>query len=275
MVGTLTAQQVERYHREGYLSPVRATDADRAGDLLACYDRFKARGESDSGEVLRSKPHLVFPWLYDLVQDPAVTGPVSEILGPNLLAWGSSFFAKPAGDPGYVSWHQDANYWGLEPHEILTAWIAFSPSRRENGCMRVMPGSQSETLDHRDTFAKDNLLTRGQEIAVEVDESRAADITLEPGEMSLHHVGIIHGSEPNTSEVPRIGFAIRYIASHVRQLGGRTTATLARGTDTHDHFDPEPRPEGEYDATGLAFREHALARQHAVLFAGAAKTPGG
>jgi non-haem Fe2+, alpha-ketoglutarate-dependent halogenase len=269
---TLNAAAVERYHRDGYLSPVRATSADRAADLLARYDSFKARGETDGAAVLRSKPHLVFPWLYDLVRDPAVTEPVSAILGPNLLAWGSSFFAKPAGDPGYVSWHQDANYWGLEPHEILTAWIAFSPSRRENGCMRVVAGSQAEALDHRDTFAKDNLLTRGQEIAVQVDEDQASDIRLEPGEMSLHHVGIVHGSDPNTSDIPRIGFAIRYIASHVRQIGGRTTATLARGEDTHGHFDLEPRPEAEYDAAALVFREAALSRQQAVLFAGA-ETP--
>jgi non-heme Fe2+,alpha-ketoglutarate-dependent halogenase len=271
MAGTLAAQEVERYHRDGYLSPVRAIDADHAGNLLAQYDDFKARGVTDAGIVLRSKPHLVFPWLYDLVQDPAVTEPVSAILGPNLLAWGSSFFAKPAGDPGYVSWHQDANYWGLEPHEILTAWIAFSPSKRENGCMRVVPGSQHEALDHRDTFAEDNLLTRGQEVAVEVNKDQAADITLAPGEMSLHHVGIVHGSDPNTSDTPRIGFAIRYIASNVRQLGGRTTATLARGKDTHGHFDPEPRPVGEYEVAGLAFHQQALARQHTVLFAGAKK----
>jgi non-haem Fe2+, alpha-ketoglutarate-dependent halogenase len=269
MAATLTDADVERYRQDGYLAPLPATGADRAADLLARYDAFKTGGGTDGAAVLRSKPHLIFPWLYDLVRDPAITGPVSAILGPNLLAWGSSFFAKPAGDPGYVSWHQDANYWGLEPHEILTAWIAFSPSRRENGCMRVVPGSQVEALDHRDTFAEDNLLTRGQEIAVAVDENRAADIILEPGEMSLHHVGIVHGSDPNTSEIPRIGFAIRYIASNVRQTGGRTTATLARGEDTHGHFDPEPRPQAEYDAAALAFRASALARQHAVLFAGA------
>lgn len=269
MTATLSAQDVERYHQDGYLAPLSATSADRAAGLLARYDALKARGETDGDAVLRSKPHLVLPWLYDLIRDPAVTGPVSAILGPNLLAWGSSFFAKPAGDPGFVSWHQDANYWGLEPHEVLTAWIAFSPSRRENGCMRVVPGSQGQALDHRDTFAKDNLLTRGQEIAVEVDEGQAADITLEPGEMSLHHVGIVHGSDPNTSDVPRIGFAIRYIASHVRQTGGRTTATLALGEDTHGHFDAEPRPRSEYDPAALVFRQAALARQHAVLFAGA------
>lgn len=269
----LTEQQVERYHRDGYITPIRVMDADQADAFKTRYDTFKARHLEDANAILRSKPHLVFPWLYDLVRDPAVTDPVSTILGPNLLAWGSSFFAKPARDPGYVSWHQDANYWGLEPHDVLTAWIAFSPSRRENGCMRVVPGSQNEgTLDHRDTFAKDNLLTRGQEVAVEVDETRAVDIALEPGEMSLHHVGIVHGSDPNTSALPRIGFAIRYISTQVRQIGGRTTATLARGVDELHHFDPEPRPEADCDDAGRVFRADALARQHAVLFNGADRT---
>ena len=274
MPGTLTQDQIDRYRQDGYVTPVSAISAERAGALKSRYDALRALGETEATATLRSKPHLVLPWLYDLVLDPAVTEPVSAILGPNLLAWGSSFFAKPAGDPGYVTWHQDANYWGLEPHEVLTAWIAFSPSRRENGCMRMIPGSQDAgALDHRDTFAKDNLLTRGQEVAVEVDEARAVDIILEPGEMSLHHVGIVHGSEANISAIPRIGFAIRYIASHVRQIGGRTTATLARGVDEHGHFDPEPRPGADYDADGLAFRANALARQHAVLYAGAEKGP--
>jgi ectoine hydroxylase-related dioxygenase (phytanoyl-CoA dioxygenase family) len=274
MPGTLTQDQIDRYRQDGYVTPVPAISAERAGALKSRYDTLRALGETEATATLRSKPHLVLPWLYDLVLDPAVTEPVSAILGPNLLAWGSSFFAKPAGDPGYVTWHQDANYWGLEPHEVLTAWIAFSPSRRENGCMRMIPGSQDAgALDHRDTFAKDNLLTRGQEVAVKVDEARAVDIILEPGEMSLHHVGIVHGSEANISAIPRIGFAIRYIASHVRQIGGRTTATLARGVDEHGHFDPEPRPGADYDADGLAFRANALARQHAVLYAGAEKSP--
>jgi non-heme Fe2+,alpha-ketoglutarate-dependent halogenase len=274
MPGTLTQDQIDRYRQDGYVTPVPAISAERAGALKSRYDTLRALGETEATATLRSKPHLVLPWLYDLVLDPAVTEPVSAILGPNLLAWGSSFFAKPAGDPGYVTWHQDANYWGLEPHEVLTAWIAFSPSRRENGCMRMIPGSQDAgALDHRDTFAKDNLLTRGQEVAVKVDEALAVDIILEPGEMSLHHVGIVHGSEANISAIPRIGFAIRYIASHVRQIGGRTTATLARGVDEHGHFDPEPRPGADYDADGLAFRANALARQHAVLYAGAEKSP--
>lgn len=269
MATFLNEQQVAQYNREGYLSPLPAIGAERAKAFKAEFDAFQSSGDPDTEDLLRSKPHLIFPSLFDLISDPVITDPVTSILGPNLLAWGTSFFAKNAGDPGYVSWHQDANYWGLEPHEVLTAWIAFSPSHRENGCMRIVPGSHlGEALEHRDTFAKGNLLSRGQEIAVDVNEDQAADITLEPGEMSLHHVGIVHGSEPNTGTVPRIGFAIRYIATHVQQHGGRTTATLARGIDEFDHFDLETRPEALNDRAGRNHRQQALEMQHKVLYAG-------
>ena len=272
MNASLTTDQVAAYRRNGYLSPLPAIGPDRAADLHERYRRFRESRPDAADAVFRSKPHLVFPWLHDLVCDPAVTRPVTALLGPDVLAWGSSFFAKQAASAGYVSWHQDANYWGLEPYEVLTAWIALTPSTTANGCMRVVPASHSGAgLPHRDTFAADNLLSRGQEIAVEVDESRAHDIVLAPGEMSLHHVGIVHGSEPNASPVPRIGFAVRYISTRVRQHGARTTATLAAGTDRFGHFDPEPRPSADYDAPGRAFRDAALARQRSVLLAGAGK----
>lgn len=275
MPGTLSEQDVDRYQRDGYLSPLRVMSAERAAGFKDQYDAFRAREGAVAEPYLRTKPHLVLPWLYDLVSDPAVLAPVQSILGANLLVWSTSFFAKHAGDPGYVSWHQDANYWGLEPFDIATAWIAFTPSRRSNGCMRVIPGTQNgEALSHRDTYAEHNFLSRGQEIAVEIDEASAADITLEPGEMSVHHVGIVHGSDPNTSAIPRIGFAIRYIATHVRQTGGRTTATLASGVDEYGHFDHEPRPGSEFDAAARAYREESLARVQSVIYAGAEDTGG-
>ncbi len=268
----LTHQELRHYKSKGFVSPVKVLSSEDAENYRNNYNKFRSQAAAnfDVNAVLRSKPHLVFPWLYDLVVDPAITNPVSSVLGPNLLAWGSSFFAKAARDTGFVSWHQDINYWGLEPHNILTAWIAFSPSRRENGCMRVVPGSHLDgALEHQDTFAANNLLTRGQEILVEVDEDNAVDITLEAGEMSLHHVSIVHGSEPNSSQLDRIGFAVRYISTEVQQIGGRTTATLARGVDEYNHFDPEPRPKKSFDRESQKVRANALERQHNVLFKGA------
>ncbi|MAQ77800.1 MAG: phytanoyl-CoA dioxygenase [Rhodospirillaceae bacterium] len=264
--------EIDNYHRDGFVYPLRVLSSKQIGSCLKKYRSFYARHNSDfdAKSVLRSKPHLVFPWLYDLVTNSAITDHVSAILGPNLLAWGSSFFAKQSHDPGFVSWHQDANYWGLEPHDVLTAWVAFSPSKSSNGCMRVIPGSQlGESLDHQDTFSKDNLLTRGQEIVMDVDEHSAIDLELEPGEMSLHHVNIVHGSDPNDSNIDRIGFAIRYISTEVKQIAGKTSATLARGVDKFGNFDHEPRPARSYDKESQRVRNKALKRQHDVLYSGA------
>ena len=136
--------------------------------------------------------------------------------------------------------------------------------------MRVIPGSQlGESLDHQDTFSKDNLLTRGQEIIMDVDEHSAIDLELEPGEMSLHHVNIVHGSDPNDSNIDRIGFAIRYISTEVKQIAGKTSATLARGVDKFGNFDHEPRPTRSFDKESQHIRNVALKRQHDVLYSGA------
>src|SRR5262249_22869939 len=113
---------------------------------------------------------------------------VEDVLGPKLLVWSTSFFIKEARDPAYVSWHQDATYWGLSEPDVLTAWVAFTEATVENGAMRMVPGSHAEQLAHRDTFAPHNLLSRGQEIAVEVDDARGGDVLLRPGEMALRHV---------------------------------------------------------------------------------------
>ena len=135
--------------------------------------------------------------------------------------------------------------------------------------MAVIPGSQ--TLDqapHRDTFDRDNLLTRGQEIAVEVDAAAAVPLVLEPGEMSLHHVRLVHGSPPNPSPDRRIGFAIRYIPTSLRQLEGEDSATLVRGTDRFGHFELEPRPTTDLPDDMLAYHKRIAERSARILYRG-------
>src|SRR5262249_658962 len=159
-----------------------------------------------------------------------------DILGLDILVWSSSVFAKKPASPQYVSWHQDLTYWGFDPSNVVTVWLALTESNPANGCMRVVPGTHRlDVVEHRDTFAKGNLLSRGQEVAVEVGEAEAVDLVLQSGEMSLHHVKIFHGSRPNASGRPRIGFAVRYVAVEVRQVcGAADCATLVRGTDHYD-----------------------------------------
>ncbi|BBK42074.1 syringomycin biosynthesis enzyme [Allostella vacuolata] len=271
----LTEQEVAAYRRDGILFPIRVFPEAE----MASYRGQLAELEAHDGGTLsrrtNQKPHLLVPWLADLVRHPAVLDAVEDVLGPDILCWGSGFFSKRPGDGTFVSWHQDATYWGLSESDVLTAWIAFSPSTPANGCMRVIPRThESDQLPHADTFAADNLLSRGQEIAVKVDESAAVDVVLAPGEMSLHHVKIVHGSERNDSDGPRIGYAVRYIPTRIRQLSGiRDSASLVRGTDRFDNFDHEPVPQAAFHPDAVAYHAAMIERQVAILYAGAEQQP--
>jgi len=269
----LAPGEIEAFARNGCHFPLRALSAD---DALA-YRRRLEQSEATLGGplrgVLRSKPHLIFTWANDLIRLPAVLDAVEDILGPNLLVWSSSFFIKEARDPSYVSWHQDSTYWGLSHPDVVTAWIALSVSVVENGCMRGIPGSHlKDQLPHHDTFAENNLLTRGQEVMVDVDPASAVDIELQPGEFSLHHVRLVHGSDPNPADYRRIGYAVRYIPTYVRQTEGpRDCATLVRGVDEYRHFDVEPVPKADLDPEAVALHRRITEQANQILYRGTDK----
>ena len=267
---TAAAMAHEAYQAQGFLSPIRVMSAERASHLAdKIAGIYETYGDEAKG-LLGSNSHFVFPELFDLVNDPCGLDHVEEVLGPDILCWSSSFFSKPANDPSFVTWHQDATYWGLEPADIVTAWIALTPSTPESGCMRMSPGTHIQgQLGHSDTYKADNLLSRGQALDVDVDEDNAVDIVLQPGEMSLHHVLVVHGSEPNRTEVPRHGFVIRYIPTYCKQIGGRTTSLLVRGEDRYNHFDTVPRPQSDMHPDAVAFREGANKAVKAILMKGA------
>lgn len=265
---TLTIHQLGEYHQQGFLSPLPVLSDSETATLLRKLEQLEIDQGGRLPARINRKPHLLLTWLNDLIRHPRILDPVEDILGRDILCWGSGFFIKNPTDPARVTWHQDSTYWGLSKPDIVTAWIAFTPSTTENGCMRVVPGTHTlQQLPHRDTFAPDNLLSRGQEIAVEVEESRAVDIVLEPGQMSLHHVLLVHGSEPNRSAHRRIGFAIRYLPTCVKQLTGiPDSATLVRGTDEYGHFLLEPAPRSDFHPDALAFHSEMLAANDQILY---------
>lgn len=269
----LTRAQVEQYNRDGYLTPIRVMSAAEARRLR---DRMEASEAKVGGPLqgnYRHKTHLLYTWADELVHHPAVIDAVESVLGPDILCWNTNLFAKEASSAGFISWHQDSTYWGLDPSDVITAWVALSPSNPRSGCMRVIPGTHTvDQLPHVDTFHKDNLLSRGQEIAVDVDLAKAVDIVLEPGEMSLHHIKIVHGSEPNRANDRRIGLAIRYIPTYVRQTKVRDSALLVRGVDRYHHFDYEKRPKADADTAALAAHKDAMDRQVRALYQGTDKT---
>ncbi|HEX9408717.1 MAG TPA: phytanoyl-CoA dioxygenase family protein [Methylomirabilota bacterium] len=270
---SLSAAAIEQYARDGYVFPVSVLSPGEARQ----YRERLERAERDRGGPLRGvyrvKPHLLFTWLADLVRHPSILDAVEDVLGPDILCWNTSFFTKEARSPGFVSWHQDATYWGLSEPDVVTAWVAFTESTLANGNMRVIPASHRSPVPHVDTFHPDNLLSRGQEINVTVDESLAADIVLQAGEMSLHHVLMVHGSGANPSADRRIGFAIRYIPTRISQTGGpRDSATLVRGADAFGHFEPEPRPDADLDPAMLALHAEISDRQAKIFYRGTPKT---
>jgi non-heme Fe2+,alpha-ketoglutarate-dependent halogenase len=266
----LTEAQVEAFKKNGYHFPVRVLSEAEADAYRKKIETF----EFDHGLIMktpyRNKPHMVFKWANQLIRHPRILDTIEDILGPNLLVWGTSFFIKEPHDPAYISWHQDSTYWGLSHPDIVTAWIALTVSDIPNGAMRVIPGTHlKDQLPHKDTFAENNLLTRGQEVAVEVQGDKAVDMTLEPGEMSLHHVRIVHGSEPNRAHHRRIGLAIRYVPTYVRQTEGpRDYATLVRGKDDYHHFDYEPAPRIDLGAQEVAAHKRITEEANKILYRG-------
>lgn len=272
MPKVLTAAQVQHYQKYGYHFPVPILSAAETADYRCKLEDYEARTGGPIKGAYRHKAHLIFPWLNDLIRHPKILDVAEDVLGPDLLCWSTNFFIKEPATKAFVSWHQDATYWGLSSPDVLTVWLGLSESNLQSGCMKFIPGTHTqEVVPHRDTFAKDNLLTRGQELAVEVDEAQAVDVIMAPGEASLHHVRLFHGSEPNKSNDRRIGFAIRYIPTYVRQIAGeRDSATLVRGTDTFGHFEHEPRPSRELDPQMVAYHAGITDRQARILYRGTA-----
>jgi non-haem Fe2+, alpha-ketoglutarate-dependent halogenase len=267
----LSATEQGYYRERGYYSAVRVfSDSETQEFRERFLDYLSRNQERISGlppreqAVVMTQTHLLLQWVFRMVSNSNVLDAVEGVLGPNITVWSSQWFPKMPGDKTYISWHQDATYWGLHPPNVTTAWIAVSESCPENGCMRVIPGShQGPLLPQVETYARDNALSRGQEIAVKVDESRAADLVLQPGEMSLHHIGIVHGSNPNNSEKPRIGLAVRFISPEVVQDGAeRQIAVLVRGRDDFGHFDLIDPPQDDVISPGdTELHDEALRRQ--------------
>jgi non-haem Fe2+, alpha-ketoglutarate-dependent halogenase len=265
----LTPDQIDQYREEGCVFPIRIMSETEAAELRGRLEAFERWTGGPLKGDMRHKSHLLFTWLAELVRRSAILHRIEDLHGPDLLCWTTNFFIKEAADRAFVSWHQDSTYWGLSTPDVVTAWVAFTPATEVNGAMEYIPGSHKlDQIPHRDTFAKHNLLTRGQEVMVEVDHSQRQIITLRPGEMSLHHVRLVHGSPPNPSSDRRIGFAIRYIPTSVAQLAGEDSATLVRGEDRYHHFMPEPQPTRDLDPEFVALHRTITERNARILYRG-------
>ncbi|MBT5812391.1 MAG: phytanoyl-CoA dioxygenase family protein [Rhodospirillaceae bacterium] len=273
-----TSTTATNYERDGFVFPFDIISEDETRIIRADLESAESEFTDDSEKLamVRSYPARLLPSFDKLIRHPRLIDAVSRILGPDLLVWGSGLFIKEANTPNYVTWHQDLTYWGLDDVDKVTAWVALSPASMDSGCMRFIPGSQKQQLaPHVDTFSENNLLSRGQEVAVDVDESEAVDIVLRPGQASLHHGHLFHASGPNRTGDRRIGAAIRYIKPSMKQeTGDRSLAAHVSGEDQFNHFTVVPPPAGRLLDDDFALCRQDMEIKRRVLYEGAESDKG-
>jgi ectoine hydroxylase-related dioxygenase (phytanoyl-CoA dioxygenase family) len=260
---TLARNQLDDYARNGVLHPLPALDAVEVARFRRGAEELADRFEGEKAAIF-GQAHLFHRWAYDLALHPRILDTVANIVGDDILVHSTSLFFKRPKTEDFVSWHQDGYYWKLDEPRLVSAWIALTDSAPDNGCLRVVPGSHARRMEHRSApMRAHDLLASGLEIDVEVDEREAQDIVLAPGEMSLHHVLIVHGSHPNASLRPRMGFAIRYVAAEVRQERDHHEVLVARGQDRYGHYrvvEGPPAEDGDPFIRQAAYNRERTAR---------------
>lgn len=273
----LTREESAQYWEDGYLFPLNILSSAEAAAARAELEQIEGDWQDADlplplNTYKRVNAHLVIPLAARLALDSRILDAVQGVLGPNIMVWSAEFFIKEARTVHTVGMHQDLTYWGMgETPDQVTAWLALSPATVESGCMDFVQGShKNPILPHTDTYSDTNLLSRGQEVAVDVAAEDKTHIELAPGQMSLHHGLTIHGSGPNRSDDRRIGLAIRYLNPNARQLvAERDYAMPARGQDGAGNFVPVAPPRSLFAKDALALYAQVRRDQTKALAQGA------
>jgi non-heme Fe2+,alpha-ketoglutarate-dependent halogenase len=268
----LTPTQIAGFERDGFVSPVRAMSESCAGWYRERLEAFEAAYPDDRLK-LDQKAHMICPWVDEMIREPAILDAVEDLIGGDILCWGTSLRAKQPDGKAFAGWHQDTAYADVRPIVVIVA-LALSRAGSENGCIRAIPGShRGKLLPHKEAFRTDSILSREQYIDAPVDEAAAVDLALNPGEIALFDNAIIHSSQPNFGRDRRIIFLLEMVPTTAYQESPRESATLVRGEDVFGHFDVDPRPQNEMGQDELAAWHRAVEIQASVLFRGAQRPP--
>lgn len=267
----LTDQQVKQYNDEGYIAPIDALTKEVATSVRDEIEYIEKEMPNEIDKSGRYNVHLISPKLDKIVHNSKILDAVESVIGRNILVCSTTLFIKEANQEGFVSYHQDAKYIGLEPHNWVSAWVAITDSFEENGCMRMWPGSHLEVKDHKEKFDKGNLLTRGQTVEG-VPENEIKSIELKAGQVSLHHPRIVHGSGINKSNDRRIGFVIQsYIGTNVRQTLGKNGVQLARGVDEFQYHEQLSRVKSLMSDEAMTLRKKENGNLQEIFYKGTSK----
>ncbi|WP_120501655.1 phytanoyl-CoA dioxygenase family protein [Roseovarius sp. EL26] len=262
--GQLSQPLIDQYWNDGYLFPLPAISRDHALNARIEFEKIE-RDWLNAGlpqalnSYKRVNAHVVMPFAVDIACHPQVLDVIEGIIGPDIMIYSVEFFSKEPHTDHVVSMHQDLTYWGMGAIDgLVTAWIPLSSATPASGCMDFVRGShKNPILPHDDTFDDNNLLSRGQEVRVDVDPADKVAIEIHPGQMSLHHGLTIHGSGPNMSDDRRIACVVRYIRPDMSQEQAEEDfAMLARGEDRFGNFTQISAPKKNFAPEAVALYDH-------------------
>ena len=223
-MASLSEAQSTQYREQGYLIAPLRLSTERVAQLRASLERLIAANPNVRPEKLVSA-HVVgkngapnaegvrgSQDFLDLARDPEILDLVEQVIGPDIILWGCHVFCKPAGDGHETPWHQDGHYWPIRPLATCTVWVALEESSIDNGCLRVIPRSHLAQVSHPHLHEDRTDVALQQRLSDDsFDADTAVDLELQPGQMSMHDVYMIHGANANRSTKRRTGVALRYM----------------------------------------------------------------
>ena len=267
----LSSNQLKQYEDEGFVSPINIFSKDKAKEIRNEIELIEKEIPGELDKSGRYNAHLISPLLDEVTHNSKILDAVQSLIGENILVCGTTLFIKNPNEKGFVSYHQDAKYIGLEPHNWVTAWVALTDSNEENGCMKMWPGSHLDIKNHDEKFNEENLLTRGQTVE-NVPDNEVKSVELVAGQMSLHHPRIVHGSGVNKTNDRRIGFVIQsYIGTNVKQILGQNSVQLARGVDEFNHHEIIQRPKSLMNKEDLLIKQRENKYLQEIFYKGSDK----
>jgi ectoine hydroxylase-related dioxygenase (phytanoyl-CoA dioxygenase family) len=268
----LSSNQLKQYKEEGFVSPINIFSKEKAKEIRNEIELIENKIPGELEKSGRYNAHLISPLLDEVTHNSKILDAVQSLIGENILVCGTTLFIKNPNEKGFVSYHQDAKYIGLEPHNWVTAWVAITDSNEKNGCMRMWSGSHKDNLkEHDQKFNEGNLLTRGQTVK-NVPKEKTTPLILEAGQMSLHHPTVVHGSELNKSNDRRIGFVIQsYIGTNVKQILGKNSVQLARGIDKFNYHEKINRPKSLLSEDDLKLKKKENDNLQDIFYKGSSK----
>ena len=268
----LSSNQLKQYEDKGFVSPIDIFSNEKAKEIRNEIELIEKKMPGELEKSGRYNAHLISPLLDEVTHNSDMLDAVQSLIGEDILVCGTTLFIKNPDEKGFVSYHQDAKYIGLEPHNWVTAWVAITDSNENNGCMRMWSGSHKDNLkDHDQNFNEGNLLTRGQTVN-NVPKRETIALILKAGQMSLHHPKVVHGSDLNHSNDRRIGFVIQsYIGTNVRQVLGKNSVQLARGKDNFNYHEKIGRPKSLLNNNDLKLKKRENDNLQQIFYKGSGK----